>query len=89
MGARVWHSLPQVTYLVRVSELASGREFLIPCAELPEKFAYAIANAKPISSLARPIRAEDPKCFAMLDSETCRIVDMSEQPDSRALVLAE
>ena len=75
--------------LVHISELASGREFLIPCAELPEKFAHAIISAKPISTLARPMRAEDPECFAMLDSETCRIVDIAELVDSQAVALAD
>jgi len=78
-----------MTYLVRISELPSGREFLVPCAELPEKFARAIANAKPISTLARPMRAGDPECFAMLDSETCRIVNIGELADSRAVALAD
>jgi hypothetical protein len=77
-------------YLVRVTELETGRrEFLIPYTKLPAEITYAIAKAKPISTLARPMRVEDPECFAMLDRETCRILSIAELADSQALALAD
>jgi hypothetical protein len=77
-----------VRYLVQVTECEpEGREFIIPCADLPAIFAKAIAEAKPLSTAARPRSAGDPECFAMLDAQTCRIVDIGQQPDNQALDL--
>jgi hypothetical protein len=77
-------------YLVRVTEWRTGgREFLIPYAELPTELAQAISGAKRISTLARSMRAGDPECFAMLDSETCRILNIAELADSQAVALAD
>jgi hypothetical protein len=77
-----------MAYLVRITEWKiGGREFLIPYAELPTQLAQAIAEAKPISSVARSISEAVPEFVSSLNSEICRIVDMSQQPDSRALDL--
>ena len=60
-------SLPAVrqlgmAHLVRITEWKTGgREFLIPYAELPAQLAQAIAEAKPISSVARSISEAVPE----------------------------
>ena len=59
---------------------------LISYADLPAQLAQAIAEAKPISSVARSISEAVPEFVSTLNSEICRIVDMS-QADSRALDL--
>ena len=66
---------------------AGGREFLIPYIELPANIAKAIAEAKPISSLARSISEEDSQSLSSLNSDVCRIVDMRQMPDSKGLDL--
>jgi hypothetical protein len=77
-----------MAYLVRITEWRTGgREFLIPYAELPADLAQAILKAKPASTAARSMTAEDPECFAMLDGASCRIVNMSEIADNQALDL--
>lgn len=77
-----------MAYWVTIHESGGdGKKFILYCAELPARFAEAIANAKPVTSVARSIEAGDSGFAASLNPDVCRIVDMLQLPDNQALEL--
>lgn len=72
---------PQMNFLVRITELRGGCEFVVPYEVLPSDLAKFV-EAKPARVFSGSIRAEVPERLLQLESAICRTEGRPEQPCS-------